>query len=96
MSRCNFCELPLPQGCCHISGEYDRCQVGPRTDKPWVVGMVVWKNLCDRRGIKRELQNCEIEIQAEIIECIGKLAISAMFLDVNPASTEPVSPQPQD
>jgi hypothetical protein len=78
MDECDRCEQNLPQGCLHVYGNDDKCPVGKRTDKPWTVGMAVFSELKDRRGIGDELENCEMEIQAEIIESIGKCAIQAM------------------
>jgi hypothetical protein len=74
---CDFCESPYP-GCLHISGRFKECKAGPRTDAPWVVGMRIWLDLMDRRGIKNELGACEPSIQIEIIETMGRIAIKAV------------------
>lgn len=75
---CDHCESPLPPGCRHLAGDQDGCSLGPRTDLVWLVGMAVWKDLTDRRGIKNELRQCDESIQVEIIETIGRIAIEAM------------------
>lgn len=74
---CEFCESPYP-GCFHMSGQHRECKAGPRTDDAWVVGRAIYADLADRRGIKQELAACEIPIQVEIIEAIGKIAIKAV------------------
>jgi hypothetical protein len=51
--------------------------VGSREDAEWIVGMAIWEDLTDRRGVKNELNACEDSIKAEIIETIGSLAIAA-------------------
>lgn len=73
---CDNCESALPAGCLHMHGHQKECSLGKRTDAPWVVGMAIWKDLTDRRGVKNELSACESQIQAEIIETIGKIAIA--------------------
>lgn len=75
---CDFCEKPLPQGCHHINGSYAECPLGARADAAWIVGLAVWEDLTDRRGVKSELGACGVQIQAEIIETIGQKAINAM------------------
>lgn len=74
---CSYCELPSP-GCCHVSGQYVECKAGPRTDPAWKIGKPIWENLADRRGIKQQLEACAPEIQEEIIQKIGELAIKAV------------------
>ena len=59
-------------------GTYPKCVLGPRTDAEWVVGLAVWKDLTDRRGVKNELLACDEEIQVEIIETMGKIAVKSM------------------
>lgn len=71
---CDYCDLPLPLGCGHIDGKSPECKVGERKDIEWRIGIAIWNNLCDRRGIKHELMECDLEIQIEIIETMGKLA----------------------
>lgn len=77
-SKCDNCEESLPSGCHHIYGDQEGCEVGPRTDLKWKIGLAIWDNLTDRRGIKHELQNCDIDIQAEIIETMGEIAIETI------------------
>lgn len=74
---CEFCEHHIPPGCSHLSGHHKECLLGLRTDTEWIVGVAIWEDLTDRRGVKHELQGCEIEIQIEIIESIGRKAIAA-------------------
>lgn len=85
--RCDLCEKKLPEGCWHLYGDDKECPIGPRRDPEWIVGMAIWKDLTDRRGVKSELQACEIDIQAEIIETIGRIAIAA-YEAVRPADKE--------
>lgn len=75
---CDLCERTLPKGCMHLSGEDEKCQIGPRKDSDWIVGMAVWKDLTDRRGVKRELEKSDDHVKVEIIETIGRKAIAAM------------------
>ena len=77
MTFCEHCEKYLPEGCGHIAGHHKECLLGPRTDIEWIVGMAIWEDLTDRRGVKTELQACETSIQVEIIETIGRKAIAA-------------------
>lgn len=81
-SKCDNCEESLPSGCHHIYGYQDDCKVGPRTDLKWKIGMAIWDNLTDRRGIKHELNNCDIDIQVEIIETMGELALKIIKEEV--------------
>ena len=74
---CEHCERHLPEGCGHIYGHHAECLLGPRRDPEWVVGKAVWDDLTDRRGVKRELNACEMCIKVEIIEAIRRLAIRA-------------------
>lgn len=78
MADCDFCDHELPEGCRHLSGEFKECPLGPRTDQAWVVGMAIYKDLNDRRGIKQELAQIDDEIKVEIIETIGTIAIKAV------------------
>lgn len=72
---CDFCERAIPPGCRHLSGEFRECSLGPRTDLPWRVGMALWKDLTDRRGIKNELNACNDAIKVEIIDTLGRIAL---------------------
>jgi len=74
---CKYCECDLPVGCRHMYGTDPKCPLGPRRDPEWIVGMAIWKDLTDRRGVKHELERCDPEIQQEIIETIGRKAIAA-------------------
>lgn len=78
MEECDWCEYELPAGCHHMRDRDKECPLTRRMDKPWIVGMAVWENLMDRSGVKHELGACQIDIQAEIVEAIGKVAIRAM------------------
>ena len=60
-----------------MHGTDSNCPLGPNTEPAWIVGMAVWKDLTDRRGVKTELNYCELEIQVEIIETVGRKAIEA-------------------
>lgn len=78
MTVCDHCERPLPGGCLHLAGHHKECLVGPRRDPAWVVGMALWADLTDRSGVKHELQACADNIQVEIVETLGKIAIKAV------------------
>jgi len=75
---CAYCEHTLPKGCHHIYGTSEKCEVGPRTDLAWLIGKAIWTDLTDRRGVKHELENCDIDIQAEIILTMGKIALKVI------------------
>jgi hypothetical protein len=74
---CTWCERSMPRGCLQKHGDDSHCPLGPRTDPAWIVGTAIWKDLTDRRGVKNELNLCEIGIQVEIIETVGRKAIEA-------------------
>ena len=76
--HCDHCDSPLPLGCGHFYGNQSECKLGPRTDKEWRVGLAVWDALNDRRGVKHALQDCDLDIQIEIVETMGRLAIEEM------------------
>ena len=73
--ECEWCEKPLPRGCGHFYGKDPQCQVGPRTDIAWRIGLSIWHDLTDRRGIKHELNACDLTIQIELVETMGRLAL---------------------
>jgi hypothetical protein len=75
---CSHCHLSLPGGCLHIFGSHEQCKVGPRIDMHWRVGLAIWADLTDRRGIKEELNNLDLETKVELIESIGLIAIRAV------------------
>ena len=76
--RCDFCEHALPSGCLQLWAHQKACPLDPRTDAAWVVGKAIIRDLLDRRGIKNEIEQCDLEIQVELTETLGKLAIEAM------------------
>lgn len=78
MNVCDWCEKELPAGCRHISGGDKECPLGPRTDLPWRIGISIWKDLTDRRGVKNELDACDDDMKIEIIETMGDLAVLEM------------------
>ena len=73
---CDNCERSYP-GCAGMYAYQENCPYEVRKDAAWLVGMAIWKDLTDRRGVKHELRACEMEIQAEIVATIGNLAIEA-------------------
>lgn len=75
LTTCDNCELAMPIGCGHMYGNQLGCPLGPRKDPAWIAGKAVWDNLTDRRGIKQELEACDLATQLEIIETLGKIAL---------------------
>lgn len=76
--NCDFCDNPLPEGCYGIYGCNKECVVGEPKTKEWKIGRAIWDDLTDRCGVKHELQRCDDEVKAEIIETMGKIAIKTM------------------
>lgn len=75
--KCEWCEQNLPAGCRHMHDQDKGCPLTPRMDTSWLVGMAIWRDLSDRRGIKQELAMCDIDIQPEIVDSLGNTAIKA-------------------
>lgn len=72
--HCDNCDSAVPPGCRHIFGDQEECKLGPRTDLAWRIGLAIWRDLTDRRGIKHELESLDEDIQVKIIETMGNLA----------------------
>lgn len=88
VNECPHCEREMPEGCRHRYGDQAECPLGPRTDIAWKIGAAIWKDLANRSGIKHALGRCDDEIQAEIIETMGNIALR-VIKEHNPAPTPP-------
>ena len=72
---CDNCEKPAPPGCYHMFGSQSACALGDRKDIQWQVGKAIWDELADRRGIGHEMEQCSEDIQSEIVDTIGGIAL---------------------
>jgi len=72
--KCDYCESD-----CHgIYAEKKECPwgaLGAREDKQWIVGLAISKALNDTKGFN--MDNLDYEIQADMIEKLGDVAIKA-------------------
>lgn len=75
---CELCAKPFPPGCFRVYGEQEGCPHGKQTQPECTVGMALWNDLIDRRGVKHELLRCDPDVQAEIIQTLGRIAIEAV------------------
>lgn len=79
-----------------MSDHHEECPLTKRTDPVWRAGRAAWDVLADRRGTRQEVQGWDIDLQAAMVEDMGREILKALGLSNSPVLPEGSTAQERD